>query len=270
MSLQTFYKNFGLETSLISEQQKFVHRINQTYFNLLKINAYPDDYEKIFLNVCYQYGINGSEMLAEANQWNYGYDTFVPHLKEITKNDFMETLKVLTLLYDSLSNENQKRLTLNIELALSQSVIDLGVRWKDGMFYPAGAKELDEKLINDSLDWLDDYPESKNYFLIALNHFNTSLNDISARKDAITNAYSALENLARVILQNKKNFDANSDELVVKLNLPTEYRQIIYYYKQIANGYSSRHDGKEFSHIETEAFIYLSGIIIRLAVNKAK
>lgn len=269
MNLQKFYKNFDLEPDINIEKEKFVQRINQSIFYSLKTNSYPDSYNNIFIDVCYKLGINGREIIDIDNDGNFGSELWIRNLNSITKNDFMETLKVLVLLHDSVSLQNKSKVSTAIELSLCQAVEDLGVRWKDGMFYPSGAKELDEKLINDNLEWLELYPSVKSLFSTALGHFNSSLINNSARKDAITNAYTAIESLTQTLLSNKKNFEKNSDDLVKKLKLPNEYKNIIYYYKQIAHGYSSRHAGSDLEHNESEAFIYLTGILIRLIINKS-
>ena len=164
MSLQTFYKNFGLEPDINIEKGKFVQRINQTIFYTVQRNSYMHNYENIFMDVCYQLGINGRKMVENLNRNNYGSSVWVPGLEKITNGDFIETLKVLVLLYNSVSDEYKQKVSLAVELAFSQSVVDLGIRWKDGMFYPSGAKELDDKLINDNLDWLEKYPETKMYY----------------------------------------------------------------------------------------------------------
>ncbi len=265
MSLSEFNKTFGITDSLDKEKAKFVQRINQTVFKFIHESPrYPDEYESIFKIVCYGLGLNADELISDANYNSYG-SLYIPDLKEITSNNFMETLKVLHLLYKAAkAPENIEMINGWIETAFTVATVDLGVRWKDGMFYPSGAKELDEKLIDDNLDWLAKFPETKKQFSTALQHFKTSLTNVSARKDAITNAYSAMERLAQHILSNSKNFDANSNELVSRLNLPKEYTNILHYYKQIAHEYSSRHAGSECNHNETEAFIYLTGLLMRL------
>ncbi len=267
-SLQSFNKNFGIGANINEEENKFVQRINQTVFYTLQKNYYKNGYKDLFISICYRLGINGLEMVDKLNRRNFSDSIRVPDIINITRNDYMETLKVLVLLYNDSSKEQKISISSSIELALSQSAIDLGIRWKDGMFYPSGAKELDEKLINDNLEWLEKYPETRTMYSAALSRFNISLTDPSARKDAITNAYSAIESLSRVLLNNKKNFEANSNEVVDKLGLPKEYKSIVHYYKQIAHEYSSRHAGSEFSHEEAEAFIYMTGILIRLIINK--
>lgn len=267
MSLQAFHKKFGFKIDIDNEKNKFIQRINQSIFYKIK-GVYGNGYEDIFVEICYQLGINGRKWIDDVKSNNYG-DAWIPDLEEINNNNFTKTLEVLISLYDvSEIAEIKKFISSNIEKALSQSSADLGIRWKDGMFYPAGAKEFDEILINDNLSWLEKYPKTREIFSTALSHFSDSISNPSARKDAITNAYSALESLSRILLNNKINFDKNSDTIVEKLNLPKEYKNIIFYYKQIANEYSSRHAGTEFGHEETEAFIYLTGILIRLIINK--
>lgn len=268
MSLKNLYKQFGVSPNIDKEKQLFVQRINTTIFTTLKQSAYPDDYEHLFRDVCYQLGLNGNDIISHANRNNYGHSLFIPSFRKLTADDFFETLKILVVLYNATAKENQEKVAFAIELALAHAAIDLGIRWKDGMFYPSGAKELDEKLLDDSLEWLNEYPEVKEQFKTALDHFGQSIQDESSRKDAITNAYTSIEKLTQILLQNGKNFEKNSNDLVNKLQLPSEYKNIIHYYKQIAHEYSSRHAGSSISHDEAEAFIYLTGILVRLMTNK--
>lgn len=263
MSLKKFNELFGLKEDLKKEQDRFVQRINQTFFKT--IQQQYGVYEDIFYDICYQAGLNPDDIIARVNQHNYGM-VKIPGLRILTKDDFQETLKIIVLLNDSLSEEGIKKLNQAVELALAATTSDLGIRWKDGMFYPSGAKELDEKLIGENLEWLKKYPEVKKYFSISLNHFKKSISDPDSRKDAITNSYSSIEALTQKILGNKKTFENNSDALLVKLGLQNEYKKIISNYKQIAHNYSSRHAGKDFSHIEAEAFIYMTGLLMRLII----
>jgi hypothetical protein len=204
-----------------------------------------------------------------ANRSYFSYTRQIPPLRALSHDDFMETLKVLVILHDILRPENVTSLNRSIELALVNAATDLEVRWKDGLFYPSGAKELDEKLISDNLDFIKAWPEVRAQFSTALAHFRNSLHDAAARKDAITNAYSSIERLAALVLGNDKNFENNSNALVDFLELPSEYKNIVHYYKQIAHQYSSRHAGSEFAHAETEAFIYLTGLLMRLTAEKS-
>jgi len=266
MGLHQFYKEFGLQPNIANEKVQFVNRINQTIMEEVRNFYSPVNYEGIFLEVSYKYGVNGEDMIKALNRNNYGASTFVPSLRKLTNDDFNKTLEILILLYESVGQRDREKVNHYIELALSNAKIDLGIRWKDGMFYPSGAKELDQKLIDDNLEWLNKYPAIKGQYSMALSHFSESLTNTGKRKDAITNSYTSVESLAQEMLSNKKNFDKNSDLLVTKLQLPKEYSNILHYYKEIANEYSSRHNGSNFNHNETEAFVYLTGLLIRLII----
>ena len=180
------------------ERAKFVTRINTTVFSqIFSSAAFPDNYDRLFTDVCYELGVEPVEITRDNTPL---YSDFVtPSFKVLTNNDFTETLKVLVFLWKSLRTSRLRHtLDRGVELALATAAADIGVRWRDGMFYPAGAQELDEILIGDNLEWLQAFPKVRASFETALAHFSTSLNDASARKDAITNAYAAIEGLSRL------------------------------------------------------------------------
>ena len=268
MSVKEFNKLFGIREDIDGEKNKFIQRVNLTIFSGLEKGLFGGSYETLFKSVCYELGINSTDIIRGSNRYNYGGSANIPGLRHLTGDDFIETLKILVILYEIINPVHKLRLNHAIEVTLAASSVDLAVRWKDGLFYPSGAKELDEKLINDNLEWLNKFPDVKQFFSTALSHFANSLPNVSARKDAITNAYTALENIAQIVLGNKKTFEKNSDELVTLLELPTEYKNVVFYYKQIAHGYSSRHAGSDIPYLETEAFVYLTGILLRLISQK--
>ncbi|HEX2792570.1 MAG TPA: hypothetical protein VHO23_02550 [Candidatus Paceibacterota bacterium] len=271
MSLKAFNSAFGIQEDPSIEQGRFVARIHQSVFYLLEDIRYPSGmYEGIFRHVCYGLGVDPNPLIAEANRHNYaGMHKFIPNLKELIGNDFIKTLQVLILLREAVKGtEYVESVDRGIEIALASAVTDIGIRYTEGMFFPSGAKELDKILIEDNLVWLKEYETVRIQFAATLEHFKKSLTQESARKDAITNAYSTMEGLARAILGNSKNFDSNSNTVVEHLSLPNEYKNILHYYKEIANQYSSRHAGSSFSHAETEGFIYLTGVLMRLLLQR--
>lgn len=186
---------------------------------------------------CYQYIEEGK---AREIGRKYTYD----HSLSVTTNNFNDRMEKIMLLSET----------------------DIGIFWKDGKFYASGASELDEALIKDQLEWLDNYPKVKEQFTITLEHYQKSSQKTSAGKDTITNAYTSIEMLSQHLLGNKKNFEKNSDELVNKLELPKEYKNVIYWYKQIAHEYASRHAGSNPNHNEVEMFFYFTGLLIRLMI----
>lgn len=271
MSLKAFNAAFGIQEDPNIEKGRFVARIHQSVFHPLQEIHYPSEmYEGIFRRVSYGLGIDPNPLIDDANYNNYaGLHKFIPELKELIGNDFVRTLQILILVREAVKGTDYLELVdRGIEIALASATTDIGIRYTDGMFYPSGAKELDERLIEDNLLWLKGYDAVRTQFATTLEHFKKSLTQESARKDAITNAYSAMEGLARAILGNSKNFDSNSNTVVERLGLPNEYKNILHYYKEIAHEYSSRHAGSAFSHAETEGFIYLTGVLMRLLLQK--
>ena len=168
--LGRFNKVFGIQGNLLNEQFRFVERINQTAFPDIEKLSYPISYEHIFGAVCYGLGTNANDRIAKQNQGNYGSETLVPPLRSLTHDEFMETMRVLSFLYKVLNKDPGARQTLSdwIETALDQATVDLGVTWNEGMFYPSGARELDEKLIEEPFKWLADFPNEKADYLKAV------------------------------------------------------------------------------------------------------
>jgi len=276
-----FNIRFGLSAPDIEELKiQFVHRVNSHLFGWLE----NDDgfWKSDFVPWI---SLESGEPWNEAFTQNHYDEYFDLSLKRISGEDFLRTLWLIekcyyfikedklklisrTYIFDGSKIVNLTNFDQRVGDILSHSDSKIGIFWKEGKFYKAGAKELDEALIKDNLEWLNNFPKVKSQYNNALKHFKESLKSVSARKDTITNAYSSIEKLTQTILNNKSSFDKNSDKLVKYLELPKEYRNIIHFYKQIANEYSSRHAGSEFGDIETEAFIYMTGLLMRLIARK--
>lgn len=267
MILKKFNKIFGLRDSLEKERVHFVQRINQTIFKTIKSNPYPDNYEHIFRDVCYLKGLNGDDIINSANGWNYSSSLIVPSFRRITEDDFMETLKILVLLYKSLSGQNLERLNSSIELALSYADTDLGVDWKDGMFYPSGARELDKILIEEAYEWLVDYPDERRDFMAAISHYTKK-----QYGDVISNAYLVVEGLARKILENNKTLNNNREQLIKLLNLSQQWKSLLSNYINYANEFKRHASDKrgQVNPIEVEGFLYLTGLLTRLIIQSKK
>jgi hypothetical protein len=94
-----FNSIFGMQAALDTEQENFVQRINQTAIPEIEQMQYPTAYENVFKVVCYKLGVNTMDRIGTANRNNYfGSDQIIPSRRSLTKNDFMQTLKVLVLL----------------------------------------------------------------------------------------------------------------------------------------------------------------------------
>lgn len=264
------------------EQDQFFNRVNVSIFRWLEESEHSSTFwhEKFIWWISERMGESWGD---QVHQRDFGDGYWFPlTLKSMSQGDFYKTLEILENCHlyikegkaqefggRSYCASEDRVIIRNFEERMERIMLlsgaQVGVFWKDGKFYPAGALELDEALIKDTLEWLEAYPKVKKQFEVALKHYEGSLQDISAGKDALTNAYTSMEYLAQQVLENSKNFEKNSDEFVRKIKLPTEYGNIIHYYKQLAHEYGSRHAGSDPKHEEVEAFIYMTGLLLRLA-----
>ena len=268
--LKRFNEIHGLGDDVEKERKRFVERVNQYIFH--EIDTVHSDtyrYNNLFELVCFELGVNAHAIPQRRTRSLLVDDSYRPAaITTLTSNDFTKTLQILCILYfyiiyGSDKDEGQKRLSEKIEVTLSRCTCDIGVRWKEGFFYPSGAEELDKPIIEETLTWLSDYPnESKNY-RTALQCYMVE----GSLTDVITNCYSAIEGMARNVLGNQKTLDNNKDELLAKIELSDGWKSILANYVRYAHDY--RHASPERHDItkqEAEAYLYMTGLIIRLII----
>jgi hypothetical protein len=137
--------------------------------------------------------------------------------------------------------------------------------------YPAGAKLLDEGLVNDNLAWLQDYPESIKAFEQALYIYLNG--DKPKYRNLIDNLRVAIEQLLRKVLLNKKSLENQSKELEVWLDKHGVQKQIRNLFGQFLFGsYAilqndvAKHGDVVLLAEEVEYLIYLTGTFMRLII----
>jgi hypothetical protein len=267
--LGRFNKAFGIHDDLLTEQRRFVERINQVVFPQIEKATYPTSYREILEVVCYLLGTNAHARISKANQMNYGSETLVPSLRSLTRDEYMETLKVLGFLHRTLNKNSggQQTLSRSIETALSNATVDLGVTWNDGMFYPSGARELDEPLVEETFKWLADFPSEKaDYHKAVTGYASKQLGEV------ITHCYVAVEGVARNILGNGKTLDNNREGLMEKLGLSQEWKALLSNFIRYANEFQ-RHASENrhnLNPIEVEGFLYMTGVLLRMMTLAAR
>jgi hypothetical protein len=259
-----FNEIFGLKDTFEEERKRFVNRVNQDIFHIIDTEQYIGfQYDELFGLICSDLGVNSNDV-PDRRQYG-GLETPTALIRTLTGDDFEKTLLVLCILYDrfeSFSNR-QKWLSQNVQSIISQSTCNIGVRWKVGFFYPNGAKELDESLIDETLVWLKDYPNEKKDYQQALEHY---LRDKSSG-DVIKNCYSAIEGLARNILGNDKTLDNNKDELLSKIKLSDGWKAILANFIKYAHDFRHASEQRhEITKQETEGYLYMTGLVIRLII----
>lgn len=132
--------------------------------------------------------------------------------------------------------------------------------------YPAGARLLDEAVVNETLAWLGRHATIAKHFENAL--------EICVRKDTahyrnvLDELRSALEKLVRSVLGNRKSLENQREPLLrwmedrgAHVQVRNLYRQLLTYYIQYQNDAVKHGDG--WAEREIEYMIYLTGTFMR-------
>jgi len=167
----------------------------------------------------------------------------------------------------NLTSDTENKLFKNINADIEKSCIPINIKKIDNdiVFFPSGAHLLDEKLINNNLDWLVNYPKSYNNFSSALEKY---LNK-SYTRNLVDDLRLSLELLIKDILNNDCSLENQISSLGTFLkskNISNEiknmYTKLLDYYTKYQNNYA-KHDDIINEH-ELEFIIYLTGTFMRL------
>lgn len=248
---EKFSQRFNIEIGLDEAKRRFTNRAHNLISEIIKHMRSKDEGSATEIFVCTKLG----------ERWKG-----LGCLSNIIGDSFDEHLRALEALY-----EYEPTRTLaesSIMLALKEAEIDLGVRWSKDCFLPSGSALLDETLVNDVLGSRIQtsviVPFKK-----GLDHFLHSNKKPALLSDVVTDMYEALEAQAKIIAGNDKDFSANAELFISKLDLSNEYKPILKAYISYANEF--RHAAKRdqirtpISKREVESFIYMTGLFLRLA-----
>ena len=259
-----FHQRFSIEVGLDEARQRFVNRVAngiQAMFPLLNSEHYKDRKQDITLNrVASTLGRRYAS--TDTFSWYCGYD-------------FAETLRCVEALHRAFgSSPEQAILGAEVRLALHDSEVDIGVEWRDGIFWPKGAKLLDQALVNEPLEWMSEptYKSVLQPFKKALSDYLESTAKPERLTDVITDMYEALEAMAKIVTGNDREMSGNRELFISRISLDKHYAKMLKDYIGYANEY--RHavalgqTKKPPSEHETEAFMYMTGLFIRLAIKQ--
>lgn len=255
-----FHERFNIKIDITEAKKRFVNRA----YNLIFL-PYSNRYHQRSLNL--------SSIVATTLGKKYH-----PHESGIyyyITDDFYDNLHAIEGFSDSVKNNPILIGDLNgiVNKLLYESEVDLGITWNNGKFKPSGAKILDEKLVNENLKWLSEkkYINVLGPFEKGLTHFLYSNKRPELLSDVITDMYEALEALAKIITGKENNdLSANRELFIKTVKASDEYKTILNDYISYANNF--RHAAKKDlnkPHLnikEVESFIYLTGLLIRLAM----
>jgi hypothetical protein len=266
-----FHKRFNIEVKLEEAQQRFLERVRTaTQMALAELNR-TVQLNNLLELVCFKMGTRPHFTMDLT-----GSSSFMELWDDVVSGDFTECLRMTEAVHDATleikKTSTAKELSSGIVTALRMSEVDLEIEWNGRIFTRKGAKLLDDRLINDPLHWLGDakYENVLKPFEKGLKHWMEANKDRERYGDVITDMFEALEALAKVVTGRDNDFSGNREKFASELRLPEQYKRMLKEYDSFANEY--RHAArpekprKYPSERDTEAFMYMTGLFIRRAI----
>jgi len=135
------------------------------------------------------------------------------------------------------------------------------------LFYPKGAKLLDERVVNADLEWMSAYPSALTAFENAL----VQSSDLAEQREVLDSLRVSLENFVRQLLGNRKSLENNKENLLKWMNdheTNTETRNMMRELFQFYCNYQNNHvkHGDGWKSAEVDFILYLTATFIHLLV----
>lgn len=206
--------------------------------------------------------------------WNEGLNSSHTYHYFAKTNDIKKFVLGLEVLFkmQTLTKPQKDGFLSDIQGAIHLTGVPLGVKQTDMgvVFYPAGAKLLDEKLINDNLDWLSSHPRSYEPFKRALSEVSMP----NKERDVVDNLRLSLELILKDVLGNEKSLENQKEALGAYFKLhgvSTEIsnlfmKMLLDYYAKYQNDKAKHNDAVKAE--EVEFILYLTGTMIRFVTTR--
>jgi len=247
MNERRFDERFGIDVGQEEARRRFVVRAQILIFEKFG-EAYSSE---VHTAIALKYGDRGHNI----GEW--------------VRDDFLRALQGIEIMWE-VEPSCRAKLSYLVEELIRTSETNVGIEWSGGEFRPAGAALLDKTLVADVLDWVQDQPAVRQPFEKALRHLLRGQTEPALRGDAITDAYEALEALAKTFTGRDVDLSANCEQFIRKVKVSEEYKRMLKNYIDYAcrfrHAVSEMNPRPDVSFRETESFVYLTGLLLRLAI----
>ena len=168
--------------------------------------------------------------------------------------------------YKPWTRERFKQLICN---CLKDTHIPFDVLEENGAYFifPKGAKELDDTLVSEPLEWLKEYPQAHKTYCIALKQYSDGI----YIRDVADNLRKALEDFLREFLGNNNDFNKNKKEVESYLksqnadsHLITLLCSLLNHYYLLNNEVAKHNDKMDEKYLEF--LLYQTGIFLRTLI----
>ena len=291
MTIPCKIKNFYKRWNIVYDENKrftdFKNRAFSTIDNTLgKLFLSDENLERRFLKLIAKHfpqskihtqiglgaiGRNLSELMSSSKVEVVKFKDSLIYKILLEECNFIKFIQYLqSIFWLGLDSEIEKELYLGFKEDINLSLLDIQIKRikRDNIiFYPKGSKLLDEKVVNDVLDWLTLYPKVQENFKSALEKYQDKI----YQRNLIDDLRLSLELLLKNILNNNKNLEKQKKDLCEQLekkNIPKQLRnmywKLIDYYTDYQNNYAKHEDKVDSSEIEF--IIYLTGTFMRFLI----
>lgn len=228
--LKDFNKNFGITSTPDEEQTAFMNRASNFLQELRYRILSQEEYSSLFSTVCIQLGLNTRKLIDD----NSFLKRTIPELNEVLPESFLNTLKIISVVrkYYFHRVEMAEVIDENIEGFLGLATLDLGITYKQGVFFPKGEKLLDKELIEYSLSTLQGFPNENKDLQNALDNYR-----LGTKYGVIENCYRCIEGFCRLKLNNNKTLIDNKVEIIKSIGLSDNWKKILVNYIEYGNEY---------------------------------
>lgn len=194
----------------------------------------------------------------------------------LEEDNIHHAMKIVEGFFNYLTKHYDKRVVEKLSEIVGEIIelaeVDISLRWEKGVFRKKGAELLDDELVDNSLNWLkiEGFETVYGPYNDSLGHLLHSNREPDRLHDGISNAFEALEGMAKIICGNDKILHANCELFISKMNVTNKFRDILKGYIDMGNQH--RHSGStekpkpNITEHEVESFIYLTGVFLRLAM----
>lgn len=282
--LNNFYKRWNITYNDTEQFKDFKKRIiNSIDITLGKLFIENTELEKQLIKIL---GLTPKSSFSSTHYPGLtGIKTLIPiqgYTKEfrdsklweiLIETNYLELIKYIQVIFwlninKDLKDKFLQEVSQDIEYSNMQLIIKETT--KGVILYPKGAKLLDEKVINDTLNWLSDYPKSKNKFESALSEYIDKKN----KRTIVDTLRLSLELFLKKMFSNKSLENQKEDILnylqdkAVPKEIRNMYWKLLDSYCNYQNDYA-KHDDK-VDEQELEFIIYLTAIFMRFLITLEK
>jgi len=272
--IKSFHKRWNIEVSEQERWNDFKGRILNSYASILQHGfIYNDEADEEFFNLLGIHSRHNKHDRLTLNITGKEVEDCLSYKYLRNETDIKKILLGLEIIswMESIEPEIKNRFLVDVKEIISLTNVPIELKYSENEFllYPAGAKLLDEKLINDNLDWLADYPKIHELFSLSLSDLGIK----GKERQVIDNLRLSVELLLKEKLGNSKSLENQKVELgkylktqEISSEISNLYWQVLDYYSKYQNN-KVKHSDKA-NPKEVEFILYLTGTMMRLLLNK--